>query len=277
MDRAKIKTIFIIVLVIINISLLSFLISIVNREHRITKAAVNQMESLLIENNIMLDRKIIPKVSSKINSFYIDRVTGESSEFVEALLGAEYERNDDGSFAAQDKVLSIDNDSIRFIDNSPVPIEPTRNYENVCLEYMRKIGIKSDLYKYKSANPSGDNKKLIFVSEYDGYEIFDSYISLEISENGICGMQAKNLILDSENADKKNKAVDINSVLVDLIKEYSTGNNKITNIVSIKLGYYIGKYTVDYNRVLSIPAWQIVTNDGRIYCYDARNGRYIPE
>ena len=270
------KTVIIMVLVIINISLISFFISLESRERRINDIATTQMESLLTENNIILDKKIVPKGSPKINSFYIERVTSENTEFITKLLGKGYSISDSGVISRGDKQLIIENDIIKFTDNNPENLK-LNSAESTCIEYMKKIGIAADMYKYKSTNPSGNNTKLIFTAVYGSYEIFDSYISIEISDNGVCGIQAKNLILKSENADKNNRAVDINSVLVNLIKEHSNGSNKITDIVSINLGYYIGKYTVDYSRVLSIPAWQIVTNDGQIYCYDARNGRFINE
>lgn len=275
MEKGKIKTIFLIVLLIINIALVSFFFSIMHREHQITRNANKQMESLLVENNIMLDRKIIPSSNMKINSFYADRVISQNTEFIEKLLGESFTVCDN-VFLSENKQLTVENDTIKFTNSSPTALD-NQDYEQICYDYMKELGIKTELYKYKSTNPSGENTKLIFTASYGNYDIFDSFISIELSEKGIFGIQAKNLILDCEDAYKKNKAVDINSVLIDLIKEHSSGSNKITSIVSIKLGYYIGKYTVDYNRVLSIPVWQIVTQDGQIYYYDARNGRFINE
>lgn len=275
MEKGKIKTIFLIVLLIMNIALVSFFFSIMHREHQITRNANEQMESLLVENNIMLDRKIIPKTNTRINGFYADRVISQNTEFIEKLIGSGYEVCDN-VFKNGDKELFIENDTIKFSNSAPKALE-TQDYVKICNDYMKELGIKTELYKYKSTNPSGENTKLIFIASYGDYDIFDSFISIELSQKGIFGIQAKNLILECEDAYKKNKAVDINSVLIDLIKEHSNGSNKITSIVSIKLGYYIGKYTVDYDRVLSIPVWQIVTQDGQIYYYDARNGRFINE
>jgi len=71
------------------------------------------------------------------------------------------------------------------------------------------------------------------------------------------------------------KVFDINTVLLSLCSDAELNKSQVNKIASIKLGYYIGEIEEIYSNVLAIPAWQIALENGGIYYYDARNGKFL--
>lgn len=277
MDWYKIKNILVFVLIILNIALFAVFYKVNTQDKIIRKQTQDNVVILLSKNNVRIDKKIIPDSPESFTGRYIERALETNSSFIGKLLGNEYSHNDN-MYSFKSKTLSFSGNMIDFTDTSPnnPPSDLTEaTIKEYCLEEMKKLDINYKTYSYDGLNFSEDKVKAIFSPSIGEYKFFDSFISFEVSKNGITAIQGKNILLAKPVPSISTKVYDINSVLLDLVSGKEISKNQITGIISISLGLYIGGGEERYSNVLAIPTWQIATENGSILYFDARNGKYI--
>ena len=277
MDWYKIKNILVFVLIMLNIALFAVFYKVNTQDKIIRKQTQDNVVILLSKNNVRIDKKIIPDSPESFTGRYIERALETNSSFIGKLLGNEYSHNDN-MYSFKSKTLSFSGNMIDFTDTSPnnPPSDLTEaTIKEYCLEEMKKLDINYKTYSYDGLNFSGDKVKAIFSPSIGEYKFFDSFISFEVSKNGITAIQGKNILLAKPVPSISTKVYDINSVLLDIVSGKEISKNQITGIISISLGLYIGGGEERYSNVLAIPTWQIATENGSILYFDARNGKYI--
>ena len=277
MDWYKIKNILVFVLIMLNIALFAVFYKVNTQDKIIRKQTQDNVVILLSKNNVRIEKKIIPDSPESFTGRYIERALETNSSFIGKLLGNEYSHKDN-VYSFKSKTLSFSGNMIDFTDTSPnnPPSDLTEaTIKEYCLEEMKKLDINYKTYSYDGLNFSGDKVKAIFSPSIGEYKFFDSFISFEVSKNGITAIQGKNILLAKPVPSISTKVYDINSVLLDLVSGKEISKNQITGIISISLGLYIGGGEERYSNVLAIPTWQIATENGSILYFDARNGKYI--
>lgn len=279
MDWYKTKNIIIAVLIMLNIALFAVLWHTNIQYGSIKSKAYDDIIILLDKNNIALDKKLIPSYPDSFTSRYIERAVPDKAQLAVKLLGNGYSLDREKStYTSGSKSFTFQKDSFDYTDNAPnEPFEEmTEKYiKNCCYEKMKEIGLDYKLYSFSGFNKTENNVKAIFTPHFGKYSFFDSYISFEISENGIASISGKNLIL-SKTASKVSMPVyDLSSVLLDLCSNQVIDKTQINRLVSIKLGCYIGNSDEIYSNVLVIPVWQLAFESGSILYYDARNGKLL--
>ena len=278
-DWYKTKNILIFVLLILNIALFSVYYRTDTQDKIISNRAKDNVVSILETNNIHLDKKIIPKAPESFVGFYLERAVRTNSGMVEKLLGQGYSYDEKtGEYKTSSKTLLINGGNFEFSDNMPKnpPEKTDENYiKEFCQREMDRIGIDKKLYVFGGLNKVDKGVKAIFSAKIDSYEIFDSFISFEISNSGINKISGKNIVVAKNAKGVATKVFGINSVLLDVPSNELISKSRINKIISIKLGYYVGASEEKYSSVLAIPIWQIATDSGTILYYDARNGKKL--
>ncbi len=277
MDWFKVKNILIFILVTLNIVLFTVFYRTNTQDKIIKNQTSENVVSLLSANNVKIDKKAIPEPPAHFTGRYIERVLDTNSSFIGKLLGSSYNQTE-SVFTFEDKTLSFSGNMLDFSDKSPdnPPGEFTEdNIKKYCIEEMKKLDINYKIYSYDGLNFGGDKVKAIFSPSIGKHKFFDSFLSFEISQKGITAIQGKNVLLSKAVPSISTKVFDINSVLLNFGTSTVPTGNQVTEIISINLGYYIGGSEERYSNVLAIPAWQIATNNGSIFYYDARNGKSI--
>lgn len=280
MDAAKVKTILIFVLIAINIALLSFLIGARNQDSTVNQRSDDQVVALLSGKNIILDKKLIPKKVSAVPNCLIERMLSGDVKTVSKLLGGKYIKEEDGSYTNESKRLTLRGDSFRLTDSAPsaAPSDYSpASIEKFCTEAMNRMGISSENYTFLGMNSAGENIKALFAPKCFGYPFFDANLDFEISSNGLVSVQGKNLISSNTVSGGKAQIFSIHSILVDFADNQNLNHTRQTVITSISLGYYIGHDPEQYKSVLAIPVWQIAVDNGDIFYYDARNGKFLAQ
>lgn len=278
MDWYRVKNILIFVLIMLNIAL-SLIFYKINTQDKILENQVrDNVVSLLAESNVRIDKKIIPDTPDTFTGRYIERALESNTSFIGKLLGSGYISAGEGVYTSKDKILSFSGNMLDFSDKNPG--RPPENLDEdtikeYCIEEMKRLDINYKTYVYDGLNFSDENVKAIFSPSIGNYEFFDSFISFEISKQGIKAIQGRNILIAKTVPSISTKLYGINSLLLDLCTGPSAESNRITGIISLKLGYYIGGTEERYSNVLAIPAWQIATENGSILYFDARNGKYI--
>lgn len=280
MDLRRLKTIFIIVLLIINFTMIAALRSFEKQDEDIVRAMNESVSSMLQSKMIFLAPKLDIPTSPEIYNVYLERMANNNEELVARFLRGKYTSESDGVYVNGSRKLHIGGDVLTY-ENSK-PSEPVTDFsakgiESACRKEMKRLGIKSDIYKFNGVNKAGDIIKAIFTARHGDASFFDAYISFDVSRDGIVSVSGKNLISDLTVSGRNVPYFNINSILLELAKNPDIDINKKNTIVSISSGYYIGQNSEEYRNILAIPVWQIATDSGDIFYYDARNGNYISE
>lgn len=278
MDMRRLKTIFIFVLIAINVMFFAILHNARNYEREEKRTMTKSISMLLSENMIYLSEKAELPASPQIHNFYLEKMFGSNEELVLKFLGNDYALTAESKYESDEGVLYIDGDEFRFVKNTPcgaVEDFSEENIEKVCREEMQHYGIMSDLYVFGGFNFVDNGVRAIFTVQHDENIFFDAYISFDIFENGLGGIAGKNLLSDLIDTDSRNDFCSIISILPDLAENPTLESNTSHTVVSITSGYYIGKTAESYRNILAIPVWQIATDTGQILYYDARNGQRV--
>lgn len=277
MDWYKIKNILIFILVSLNIVLFAVFYRVNTQDKIIEEQMRDNVVTILSANNISIDQETIPESPQFFTGHYIERALSTNASFIEKVLGSSYTTSEN-TYQADDKTLSFSGNMIDFTDQSPdnPPGDFTEdNVEKYCLEEMKKLGINYKIYVYAGLNFSDNSVKAIFSPLIGNYEFFDSFISFDVTKDGISAMQGKNILLSKTVPSISTKVFDINSILLELCSNPAASSEQPNAIISIRLGLYIGGGEERYTNVLAIPAWQIAMQNGSIFYFDARNGNFI--
>lgn len=278
MDKHKVKNILIFVLIMLNIAVFTVYYKVDAQDKILYNQTKDNVSLILSSNNINIDKRIIPETPDFFSGRYIERALSANSSFIAKLLGSGWAQTDEYTFVSDSKTLKFSGNVFDFTDSAPD--NPPKDFseteiKNYCFEKMKELDIDYKSYKYNGLNFNGNNVKAIFSPVLSEYEFFDSFISFEISSPGTTAIQGKNVLLTRSVPSIATKLYDINSVLLDLASLDKMKDVKATSVISIKLGFYIGSGEDRYSNVLAIPTWQIATENGFIFYFDARNGKYI--
>ncbi len=280
MDLRRLKTIFIVVLVIINILLMIYIQNVISQDKTMKQEMLDNVSALLARDMIYLAPKLNTTETPEADNCYIEKMSGGNQELVRRFLGGSYTESREGVYENGKKKLYVSGDEFRYENNSPE--KPAKDFsesaiENLCLDEMERLGVSSELYKFSGLNYADDRVKAIFTAQHNEAAFFDAYISFDVTKEGIVSFSGKNLISDLAVSGSSVPYYDINSILPDLAANPQLKKNKKHTIISVKHGYYIGQDAEQYRNILAIPVWQIATDSGDILYYDARNGEYIDE
>ncbi len=280
MDLRRLKTIFIFVLIAINIILMIVLNSAKSYEREEKKAMAENLSGVLAKSMIYLPQELEIPETPDIYNFYIEKMFGSSREMIAKFLGEDYERENDGEYISSTGRLFVDGDEFKYFNYNPsgsVTDFSQENIEKLCRNEMENLGIMPDVYQFNGLNFVEDGTRAIFTVKHDDAEFFDAYISFDLSGKGIFSVAGKNLISDFSVSGGTVPYFSVVSVLADITKSEKLEKNRAHTIVSIRPGYYIGKGAESYRNILAIPVWQVATDTGVILHYDARNGQEVKE
>ncbi len=281
MDLRRLKTIFIFVLVALNIMFCAVLNSARNYEKKERQIMTDSLRSLLAQNMLYLPEKLEIPESPEIRRFYLEKMFGNNNDLVQGFLGSGWqETNEKGTYTSKNGRLRLEGNEFKFFKaetNSEISDFSEENIERLCRDEMERLGILSDLYVFSGINLVDDGIKAIFTANHETAVFFDAYISFDIGRNGISLISGKNMVSNLVIADSDAKFFSVTSILPDLSMNPELKKGVAYTIVSITPGYYIGNTAENYKNILAIPVWQIATDAGTILYYDARNGQSIAE
>lgn len=110
----------------------------------------------------------------------------------------------------------------------------------------------------------------------NGYEIFDSLISLKIGKDefSLLGTWFEPVTSDIRSHSRVRSTVYITGVLMDMTQGEDIMKNAPFEITDIKFGYLAGKPYGEGSHVTAtaLPYYQIKDNKGNVYYYDAQSG-----
>ncbi|MBR5154952.1 MAG: hypothetical protein IKW62_00505 [Clostridia bacterium] len=278
MDLRRLKTIFIFVLIMLNIMFCAVLYSSRNYEKEEQVAMTESLTKLLAKNMIYLPGQVELPDSPDRYSFYLEKMFGNDSDLATRFLGEGWERGQNGEYTSSKGRLLLDGDEFKFFIKNPAAKAldfSEEQIEQVCRDEMKRLGIFSELYIFNGVNFVDEGIRAIFTAQQEDAVFFDAYISFDVSDKGITAISGRNMISNLDVTHDGETFFSITSILPDLVENPALKKGVAHTIVSITPGYYIGETEESYRNILALPVWQIATDSGEILYYDARNGQNI--
>jgi len=280
MDLRRLKTVFIVVLVAINIMLCAVIYNATNFEKEERLTMTESLTKLLAKDMIYLPGRLEFPESPGIYNFYVEKMFGNNADLIEKFLGKDSQLISESEYKSGKGRLLLEGDEFKFFNSSPageIIDFSEENVEKLCRKEMERLGILSELYAFSGINFVDDGIRGIFTAQNEKTTFFDAYISFDITDKGISAVSGRNLISALEVSHSGADFLNIISILPDLSENSALEKGVAHTVVSITPGYYIGRTAESYKNILAIPVWQIATDSGKILYYDARNGNSIEE
>jgi len=278
MDLRKLKTVFILILIIANVFMSWMIHDAQDYEEKEKNAMVNNVSDILAKEMIFLPDSLVLPETPKADNYFLEKMFGSTEEMIVKFLGTEYEKLDGGSYASDMGTLFVNGNEFIYRKSAvgtSVQELSDQQIEGMCRAEMKRLGMMDDAYSFSGFNQIPEGRKAIFTVKHNNSEFFDAYVSFDVTSSGIAAIGGKNIISDLEVSETSNVYPDVEGVLVGLIKSEKLMKNVAHNIISIKHGYYIGESEESYRNILAIPVWQIAVESGQILHFDARNGKEL--
>ncbi len=280
MDLRRLKTVFIILLVIANTVMGVILYNADRYEQEEKLAMADNVSEILAREMIFLPEKLTLPETPAAKNYYLEKMFGSTNEMIVKFLGTDYVETGQGMYSGSEGSLFVNGDEFIFrrtaVGGSQEEFSAEKG-EEMCRAEMKRLGMMEHAYAFNGFNQIPNGTKAIFTVKHDNAEFFDAYVSFDILNNRIVTIGGKNIISGLEVSESSNVYPDVEGVLVGLVKSEKLMKNVSHNVISVKHGYYIGKSAESYRNILAIPVWQVALDSGQILHFDARNGQEIDE
>ena len=257
MNWKNIKSFLIILFALINILLIINTINL-SKAYILSDADISNTVLLLEKNNINIDKKIIPTSAKTYDNIHLTDLSFSDNKMHKYNIV----QSDDGKI------------NIKFKSND---IINNKNTEKIIYNVLKENNF--DTKDIKLRQSQSDALKFEMTSYFDKLEIYDNHFDITINEDTIdfCG---KWYTYDTEiiNFSQKNNIVYATSALAEFISIKPDTNKKIT-ITDISIGYKSEQddSTNNIKTITAVPCYRLTTDDGMVYYYNIRNGKFMTD
>ena len=270
MNWDRIKTILIVLFLFTDIFLAASIFTAKKEETKISPEVVDAAVKILNQNNISIDKSVIPTKFTQASVLQADNVISDYKSFAQSVLGDSFSSDGEGKFYTENAELTLSGDSFDF--------KLTENQDT------------SEAYSQSEAQ-----KAVFSYLAGLGFDLSDAKVILASSENGVCNMKirgfdeklpiysseikisaSKNEIISfsgswfnkRDNAAQDSTLKSITSILVDFSALYDGASRK--SITSIESGYSVFDSATYHKSASLIPVTKITLDDKMEYFMDSR-------
>jgi len=278
MDWSKSKSIFILMLLALNIVLL---ISILFYKgiFTVSRDTIENTVSILESRNIQL-KCDIPRQSGKIPAIKYDNSHFDIDKIIQKLSGDGALKTDmlvqGNDIIIGEKKIALKEGNVLVYENmnpsASVDVYNMDEVEKYAKKFLSDIGIKISAYKLdrQSRNEAGE-VSLHYIEKFGKHFVYDSYIDIVIGEKGV-----KSLNYSKKNFKKlSSDAVNVMPAHQVLLKNLNKEENVV--IVAIDIGYKSFAKDDETVETQEWPKWRIVFEDGTESYFSAVNGDKFDE
>ena len=252
MNWKNIKTFLIILFLGINI----FLAVSTVRMHgadRLTEQNINDAVALLGQNNIYIDKSLIPTVPANLDSIELSNPLFADKSIDKSLIT---DSNDNG-FTMR------------------IPADTSEITEKNAESKIRTV-LKNNKFKVKSiilTKVGGNKITYNMTSEHNGIKIFDNSMTLTVNDGSLVlngtwyEYRSESIISGGK------KSVHATSALIEFISA-KPNDGKAVTITDIALGYHAASPDNRKNvkTISASPCYRLTTDTGMVYYYNIRDG-----
>ena len=274
MDWSGAKNWLILLFACLNIFLIAMLISVSTHSSKLDKDTIEKTVEVLSNNGISVEKSVIPDKIPKLNSVEVSNAVADKDAFAASLLGNDFKKEGDKYFT--------DTKSVQFSQNKFLYTNsaPNENYSDINLKtaaekasaFLSELGSSTA----SATNTAGENNgtyTVEFSQQLDKYPLFDSYITVKLSQDGVSLVEGSWFFTSSDQSSVTSAATRVapsTSALIDFISDPTRIANNSNKITEISIGYTAGENTEYHTFASAIPVWRIKTDDGHLYYFDAR-------
>lgn len=270
MNQTRIKYIFILLFLVINLFLGYLLYQSQWRETSISEETVAHAVSALEQRGVLVSGSLIPRSSEKMKEVSVKNITEDSSAFVSALRKAGWNR-EGNVFTRAEEQLVFENG--RFYYEGRLPLEGQLSGDQLSDEVrkqLKQLSLNLEGIKLKTIEQVETGTLLEYVQTYDGYEIFGTGLTVSVEAGEIVSVQG--IWLEPVNTRSKRLAT---LFATEALMRFAEDGNRppSSRITEIKSGYYISEIdeNVSHKVMQMLPVFQITTSSGTKFYYDARS------
>ena len=276
MDWARAKSILILVFLTLNIFLLTY-ISIYRFGQGISRETITDTVQILGTKGIVLECEIplyndaTPRLVYRNGRFNRERI-------VQKLMGipglsAEEISSSMELTAGDRKLVFTDENSFVFSDSAPagsMDISGKDGTEKLLRGFLEDIGLKVTGFRLDGYIQNDDGSvTCIFTEKYKKFMVFDNYIRVVVSGNGVSRIECKYRNVKGFSQDK----VKVMPAHLVLLKNFGYGENTTVTGISIGFkGYGAEQNVMEYSEG---PAWRITVKGSRPRYFKASDGEEI--
>ncbi len=270
MNWSKVKSIMIAFLILVNLSLLSYIVyEEISDNKRISKMT-DTIISLLATQDIKVDEKLVSDSAKKTtaNSLYVDNVISDYKTFSNSVIGGEIISVNPDKYKSEYGEITFRGDYFNAVSSEGNVLYKEKitksNALKISEKYLDELGFDTKKSE-KKITEENNIIKVSFNKEIDSLPVFKTGVTLQMSESGITSFYGSWYNISEQNP----SIVELKSISGVLV-EYMNKKSGASKISSIKLGYLVPEFGTFHESVLLTPVWKINDdNDDTVYI-DAR-------
>jgi len=259
MNLGRVKSFLIYLFLAINIYLIVSLV--MSMDFRIDDSTIKNTVAILENNNISVDKDIIPKKSKNLKNI-------ETTNIVYTDAFKKCESYNDFKINGNSFSYTVKDDSLYK--------KSDRRIKKYIKKFLEDCTFDSQYMKFSEISQDGNSKKLDIRCYVKDYCIFDSKITAEITKSKlvISGTWHEPQTTKVVSNSRTRKTAYITSILIDLCENEDFKNSK--KITNIEFGYMSGTLYGDagYITATALPYYRLTDEKGNVYYYDATDGSY---
>lgn len=270
MNWSKVKSIMIVFLILVNLSLLSYIVYEEISENNRNAHMAQTVTALLSTRNISVDKKLVLGVSEKTSaqSIYVDNVIRDYETFSKSVLGENIVLENSNKYKSENGTISYKGDyfEIKALKDKVLYEEKINklNAPRIAEKYLNFLGFDTKNSE-KIMTQNGDNFKVSFNKKINEFPVFKIGVTIEMTEQGIHSVYGSWYNISSQNSSLL-QLKSISGILVEYMNKI-TGASEITDI---SLGYSTLESGTFHESVMLTPVWKITNKNGDILYIDAR-------
>ena len=270
MNQIRIKWVFVILFLFINLFLGHLLYQSQWQASSISEEAMTHVVSVLKKRNVLIEETLIPKSNHKMREVSVKNIVEGSSSYVASLKASDWKKTEQG-FSHGDEIIVFENESFTYSGKLSLEKELSgAALSQAVKKQLEKIQLNTEGMKLKTIEQMEDGVRLEYVQTYENYEIFGTKLMVLVKGSDITNITG--IWMESVNIQsKKQETLFATEALIRFAEE-----GKYTSpvrITEIRSGYYISELdeNVSHKVMQMLPCFQVTTASGTKFYYDARN------
>lgn len=270
MNFKRAKTILIILFVFVNIFLIFiYKFQILSNK----KIADSSILSVLENNKITVDAKLLGNKRSKIKGIEVSYIGNDKENILKMLLGKKYEKTDENNYKNEYEKVTLSGNSFYYngenLKSKGKNDVNSLNAGNKAIKFLGKKGFSKSSINAYNVSENSNNEYIVYVGyKYNELPLYNSDISVVINDKGV--KSAKGSYIDFKPVkNQQYNVISVNDILMEFIDNPDISKYNNLHIKNVKLGYYLPMNGVEAS-TFAIPAYEISVKNGRTYYYDAR-------
>ena len=269
MNWSKVKSIMIAFLILVNLSLLSYIIFEEVSVNKRNEKMAQTITSLLSTRNIKVDEKLVFESAKKTSaqSIYVDNIISDYKTFSKNVLGEKIVSEGTDKYKSDTAIATFRGDFFKVEAQKDKMLyqEKTNkvNAQRVAQKYLNQLGFDTDKSEKKTEYENGIFK-VSFNKKIKDLRVFKVGVAVEMNENGITSFYGS-WYNESSQSSTRSELKSISGALV----EYMNKKNGASEISDIQLGYSMPELDTFHESVYLTPVWKITDANNALYI-DAR-------